>query len=237
MRIHYLQHVPFENPGSILKWAKQNEWLVTATHLYNHEKLPDVSEFDWLVVMGGPMNIYEDDKYPWLISEKLFIKKAIETNKVVLGICLGSQLIADVIGGKVVPNNQKEIGWFPISLSEAGKESPLFAFFPENPVVFHWHGDTFVDLPQEAIIIAASTACKNQAFIYKERVFGLQFHLENTLPIIDDLIKNCGDEMIAGEYIQLPEAVRSHPEYILQDNQWMEEFLNQLKQMVEKGCI
>lgn len=237
MRIHYLQHVPFENPGSILKWANENECVVTETHVYNNEKLPEISEFDWLVVMGGPMNIYEDDQYPWLISEKEFIKKAIETNKVVLGICLGSQLIADVIGGKVVQNKQKEIGWFPISFSEAGKESPLFSFFPESSVVFHWHGDTFIDLPQEAIIIAASAACKNQAFMYKKRVFGFQFHLENTALIIEDLIKNCGDEMIRDDYVQLPEEVLSQSEYILHDNQWMEEFLNQLKQMVEKECM
>lgn len=237
MRIHYLQHVPFENPGSILKWANENECIVTGTHVYNNEKLPELSEFDWLVVMGGPMNIYEDDKYPWLISEKELIKKAIETNKVVLGICLGSQLIADVIGGKVVQNKQKEIGWFPILFNEAGKESPLFSIFPESPVVFHWHGDTFIDLPEEALILAKSDACRNQAFVYKNRVFGFQFHLENTLPIIEDLIKNCGDEMIPDDYVQLSEDVLSHPEYMLQDNQWMEAFLNQLKQMVDAGSI
>lgn len=237
MRIHYLQHVPFENPGSILTWANKNECTITATHVYKDEKLPEISEFDWLVVMGGPMNIYEEDQYPWLKAEKELIKKAIEANKLVLGICLGSQLIADVIGGKVVPNNRKEIGWFPIKFNQDGKASPLFSSFPESPVVFHWHGDTFTDLPEEAKIIAESAACKNQAFIYKKRVFGFQFHLENTAPIIEDLIENCGDEMIAGEYVQLPEEVRSHPEYILQDNQWMAEFLTQLKQGAEKECI
>ncbi|WP_373481734.1 type 1 glutamine amidotransferase [Acetobacterium sp.] len=237
MRIHYLQHVPFENPGSILEWANENQCLVTATHLYDNEKLPELSEFDWLVVMGGPMNIYEEDQYPWLKAEKKFIKAAIESNKVVLGMCLGSQLIANIIGGKVVQNKQKEIGWFPISFSEKAKESPLFAFFPDNPVVFHWHGDTFVELPREANVIAASVACKNQAFVYQQRVFGFQFHLENTLPIIEALIKNCGAEMISGDYVQLPEEVLAHPEYILQDNQWMAAFLSQLKQLVAEGRI
>jgi GMP synthase-like glutamine amidotransferase len=237
MRIHYLQHVPFENPGSILTWAKNNQCDITSTHLYNDEALPDVNEFDWLVVMGGPMNIYEENQCPWLKAEKELIKAAIATNKVVLGMCLGGQLIADIIGGKVVQNNQKEIGWFPVSVTEQAKALPLFSFFPDNPMVFHWHGDAFVDLPQEATIIAESAACKNQAFVYQNRVFGFQFHLENTLPIIEELIKNCGDEMIPGDYVQSPEEILAHPEYILQDNQWMATFLSQLKQFDEAGRI
>jgi len=237
MRIHYLQHVPFENPGSILEWAKANQGIVTSTQLYNNETLPGVNEFDWLVVMGGPMNIYEEAQYPWLKAEKELIKAAIKTKKVVIGMCLGSQLIADVIGGKVIQNEQKEIGWFPISFSEKAKASPLFAFFPEHPMVFHWHGDTFVELPQEATVIATSAACKNQAFVYQQSVFGFQFHLENTLPIIEDLIANCGDEMIPGDYVQAPEAVLAHPEFIRQDNQWMATFLDELRQQVEEGQI
>lgn len=237
MRIHYLQHVTFENPGSILKWAQANNYPVTATQLYNDEALPEVSDFDWLVVMGGPMNIYEEAQYPWLKAEKAFIKAAIEANKVVLGLCLGSQLIADIIGGKVVKNKQKEIGWFPITFFEEAKASPLFAFFPDNPVVFHWHGDTFVELPPEATVIAASAACQNQAFVYQKRVFGFQFHLENTQAIIKDLIKNCGDEMIPSDFVQRPEEVMAHPEYILQDNLWMAAFLDQLKLLVEADRI
>ncbi|WP_303869382.1 type 1 glutamine amidotransferase [Acetobacterium wieringae] len=237
MRIHYLQHVSFENPGSILEWAKANNYPVTATQLYNNEMLPEVSDFDWLVVMGGPMNIYEEAQYPWLKAEKAFIKAAIEANKVVLGLCLGSQLIADIIGGKVIKNKQKEIGWFPITFYEEAKASPLFAFFPDNPVVFHWHGDTFVELPEAATVIAASDACQNQAFVYQKRVFGFQFHLENTRTIIEALIANCGDEMVAGDYVQLPEEVLAHPEYILQDNQWMAAFLDQLNQLTKEGQI
>ena len=237
MRIHYLQHVPFENPGSILAWAKANQCEVTSTQLYQGESLPDVNAFDWLVVMGGPMNIYEEDQYPWLKPEKELIKAAIAADKVVLGLCLGSQLIADIIGGKVVQNKQKEIGWFPVSFTEQAKASPLFSFFPDNPVVFHWHGDTFIDLPQAATVIAKSAACKNQAFVYQQKVFGFQFHLENTIAIIEDLVKNCSDEMIPDDYVQQPEEVLSHPEYIIQDNQWMAAFLTQLKQLAEAGQI
>lgn len=146
MRIHYLQHVPFENPGSILEWAKANRCVVTSTRLDNDEVLPDVNEFDWLVVMGGPMNIDEADQYPWLKAEKELIKAAIKTNKVVIGICLGNQLICRYHRRESRSKYAEEIGWFHISFSEKAKESPLFAFFPDNPVVFHWHGDTFVEL-------------------------------------------------------------------------------------------
>lgn len=156
MRLHYLQHVPFENPGSILTWAKENGHAITSTQLYQNDALPEQQDFDWLVVMGGPMNIYEEEIYPWLAAEKLFIGEAIAAGKVIIGLCLGGQLIADVIGGKVTQNPHKEIGWLPIQLSEEVRSTPLFSFFPEQPIVFQWHGDTFSVLPDDATCIAQS---------------------------------------------------------------------------------
>lgn len=235
MRLHYLQHVPFENPGSILTWARENGHVVTNTRLYQNDPLPGQRDFDWLVVMGGPMNIYEEDLYPWLAAEKRFIRQTIEAGKVVIGLCLGGQLIADVIGGKVTQNPCKEIGWLPIRLSEQARISPLFSFFPEQPIVFQWHGDTFSVLPQDAACIAQSDACKHQAFIYKNRVFGFQYHLENTPEIIADLVKHCGEEMVPGAYVQTPEELLSHPEYVEQNNRWMALFLTQLEEMYREG--
>lgn len=237
MRLHYLQHVSFENPGSILTWAKENDCVLTSTHFYNHDSLPRRQDFDWLVVMGGPMNIHDEENYPWLASEKLFIRNAITAGKVVIGLCLGAQLIADVIGGKVTQNPYKEIGWFPVRLSEQARLSPLFSFFPPQPVVFSWHGDTFSFLPEEVQCIAENDACKQQAFIYKNRVFGFQFHLENTLPIIEGLVENCWDEMIPAIYVQTPEELLAHPEYIKQDNEWMNMFLTQLKKIDREGVL
>jgi GMP synthase-like glutamine amidotransferase len=235
MRLHYLQHVPFENPGSILTWAMENGYMITNTQLYNNEPLPRQQDFDWLVVMGGPMNIYEEEKYPWLADEKMFIRESIASGKVVIGLCLGGQLIADVIGGRVTQNPYKEIGWFPIRLSEKVRTSPLFSFFPEQPIVFQWHGDTFSVLPEDAECIAENHVCKHQAFIYKKRVFGFQYHLENTLAIIEDLVDNCRDEMVSDVYVQTPEELLAHPEYIEQSNKWMKMFLIQLEQMYKKG--
>jgi GMP synthase-like glutamine amidotransferase len=236
MKLHYLQHVPFENPGTILTWAEENGCKLTNTQLYEDEDLPEQTDYDWLVVMGGPMNIYDETNYPWLAKEKSFIGEAINSGKVVIGLCLGAQLIADVIGGKVTANPYQEIGWFPVTLSKEARSSPLFSFFPENPTVFQWHGDTFSTLPEDAICIAENDACPHQAFIYKNRVFGFQFHLENTEKIIENLLKNCQDEMVPGSYVQTPTELLNHPEYIKQNNKLMDMFLTQLKRM-EEGVI
>ncbi len=230
MRIHYLQHVPFENPGTILEWAKERAYPLTCTRLYENSQFPEQSQFDWLVVMGGPMNIYEEEDYPWLVQEKKFIRKSIENNKVLIGLCLGAQLIADVIGGRVIQNNYKEIGWFPVALTEKAHIMPQFSFLPDNPIVFEWHGDTFVDLPEEAVLLAENEACKNQAFVYKERVFGFQFHLENTYSIVSDLIKNCSEDMTTGPYVQSAEEILSGSRYMEQDNEWMTLFLSSLEE-------
>jgi len=237
MRLHYLQHVPFENPGSILIWAKENGHTITDTQLYNKDTLPKQQDFDWLVVMGGPMNIYEEEHYPWLADEKVFIREAVASGKVIIGLCLGGQLIADVIGGKVTQNPKKEIGWFPIRLTEEAQLTPLFSFFPKQPVVFQWHGDTFSLLPEDALCIADSDACLHQAFIYKKRVFGFQYHMENTLAIIEGLVENCRGEMVPDLYVQTPEELLAHPEYIEQNNQWMNLFLTQLEKMYREGDL
>jgi GMP synthase-like glutamine amidotransferase len=237
MRLHYLQHVPFEDPGSILVWAKQNGHVITHTQLYKNEGLPRQEDFDLLVIMGGPMNIYEEEKYPWLADEKVFIKQAIEAAKVIIGLCLGAQLIADVIGGKVTKNTYKEIGWYEVRLDKEARTSPLFAFFPEALTVFQWHGDTFSVLPEDALCIAQNEVCIHQAFIYKRRVFGFQYHLENTADIIKSLIENCKEDMTPGAYVQSAEEILAHTDYMIQNNMWMDRFLTQLEKMYRKGVL
>ncbi len=122
LRIHHLQHVPFESIGLIKNWMHENNVEHTATHLYNDEVLPDVSAFDCLIIMGGPMSVHDEDEFKWLKAEKELIKNAIAADKTVIGICLGAQLIASVLGANVYKNKEKEIGFFPLSnviLSEA----------------------------------------------------------------------------------------------------------------------
>jgi len=212
MRIHYFQHVPFEKPGSIEGWSIKNGHVLSATRFYQGEPPPEVSAIDWLIVMGGPMNIYEEAKYPWLVPEKKFIEQAIQEGKVVIGICLGAQLIADVLGAKIYQSQYKEIGWFPIHLTAEAKASPLLSFLPHKIYVFHWHGDTF-ELPTGAIRLAQSEACYNQAFIYHETVLALQFHLEVSLENIQQIIAHCGSEIREEKYIQRPEKILSYKRY------------------------
>ena len=205
MRLHYLQHVPFEDLAGIEDWAEDRGHQISRTLLFDGQKLPGMDEFDWLVIMGGPMNIYEEDKYPWLAGEKRFIRDAIISDKIVLGICLGGQLIADVLGGRVRRNLYKEIGWHHVKLTPEGQNSRIFNVLPNTFMAFHWHGDTF-EIPPQAHRAAESEACANQAFMIGKAV-GLQFHLESSMDSIDHLIENCSDELVDGKYIQSPEEI------------------------------
>ena len=226
MRIHYIQHVHFEDLGYIADWAVKNGYPVTKTLVYEEESFPDQDDFDLLVIMGGPMGVYEEDKYNWLKAEKEFIKETIESDKKVLGICLGAQLIAESLGAKVYSNYCKEIGWFEVELNKKGKEHPLLLGIAENFKAFHWHGDTFA-LPAETELLIESVACRNQGFIYKNRVLGLQFHLEITKVGIKRLIDNCKEEIIKQEYIQEIEPMLAEMESnIEQINLMMDILLN-----------
>jgi GMP synthase-like glutamine amidotransferase len=206
MNIHSIHHVAFEGLGSIESWIRQNNHSHTLTRPYLGEAFPPAEEIDLLIVMGGPMNIYEESSYPWLVAEKRFLERVIVSNRKILGICLGAQLLADVLGARVFANRYKEIGWFPVETTEIAKTSSVFASFPHSIVTFHWHGDTF-EIPQGAKHLARSAACENQAFIYDERIVGLQFHLETTLASAQQLIANCADEIISAPFIQTSRAM------------------------------
>ncbi|MFZ7101498.1 MAG: type 1 glutamine amidotransferase [Peptococcaceae bacterium] len=226
MKIHYLQHVHFEDAANIGIWTAEKGHQMTGTRLFAGERLPSAEEYDWLVVMGGPMNIYEENKYPWLTQEKRFIEKAIKENKIVLGICLGAQLIADVLGGQVVHNQYKEIGWFPVSLTEAAANRPKNYSLPESFMAFHWHGDTF-EMPRGCTRLAESEGCANQAFAYRDHVFGLQFHLESSPASVANLLRNCSDEIVPGKYIQETGAILGQ-NYFAEIYKTMTLFLNNI---------
>lgn len=227
MKLHYFQHVPFEGLGVIATWAHENNYQVAATRWYAHDPMPDIAAIDWLVVMGGPMGVYDEDQYPWLVEEKRCIEQAIAQRKVVIGICLGAQLIADVLGAHVYPHTQKEIGWFPIELTAAGQQSPLFGFLPRRFNVFHWHGDTF-DLPEGAVHMARSDVCEHQLFVYEQRVIGIQFHLEMTRTGVEAIVQHCADELVDAPSIQQPAEILSHSATIATLNGQMHEFLSRV---------
>lgn len=230
MRLHFFQHVWFEDLGVIKDWALDNGFAITRTAFYENESLPDLNDIDWLVIMGGPMNIYEVDKYSWLVEEKEFIKRAIDGGKKVLGICLGAQLIADVLGAKVTKGKHKEIGWFPVRFDNI-KDSQVFKDFPNEVTVFHWHGDTF-GIPLNAVHVAESDACSNQAFFYNcGKVIGLQFHFELKEQGIRRLVEQCSDEISLGDYVQKPEDIIAGISNINTNNALMIRFLSNLKRI------
>lgn len=206
MRIHWCQHVPFEGLESIEDWAVASLHPLTVTRFFQKDPLPRVDEFDWLFVMGGPMGVHEEESFPWLKEEKKLIEEAIRNNKLVLGICLGAQLIADVLGASVNPNRHKEIGWFHVDLTPEAARIPAFAGLPPRFDAFHWHGDIF-DLPAGAIHIARSAACDNQGFVYGGNVLALQFHLETTPSGAAALIEECASDLAPGTYVQTPESI------------------------------
>ncbi|HEM49201.1 MAG TPA: type 1 glutamine amidotransferase, partial [Caldithrix sp.] len=194
MHIHYIQHVPFEGLGSIEPTLIKKGYSISVIRIYKDDPLPVVSEIDWLIVLGGPMGVLDEKKHPWLKTEKKFIRDTIQAGKIVLGICLGSQLIAEALGAKVYKNKYREIGWFDININPDLNHTLLNGVFPSKTIVFHWHGDTF-NIPEGAIPIAASEATPNQGFVFDNRVIALQFHLEITPASAGALIENCRDEL------------------------------------------
>jgi len=234
MNIHYLQHVPFEGLGSIEQWALSHGHPLTVTRLYANDQLPTLDRFDMLVVMGGPMSIHDEHEYVWLKAEKWFIEQVISAGKPVLGICLGGQLIAEVLGGMVYAGKEKEIGWFPISFSEDFSATDLGKRLPSSVDVFHWHGETF-SIPNGATRIASSTACENQGFIFNERVIALQFHLEMTLFSAESIIANSSDELIDAPYIQSKAEMLGDENRFSSINAQMGIFLDYLQEQAQNN--
>ncbi|MFH5883578.1 type 1 glutamine amidotransferase [Halalkalibaculum sp. DA3122] len=226
MKIHYLQHVPFEGPGYISSWAKEQGHDLSGTRLFEQEALPEPEEVDLLVVMGGPMGVNDEQDHPWLEEEKMFIENCISHQKNVLGICLGAQFIANAMGAKVEPMPEKEIGWFPVRWSRPARKHPLLNFLPEEQVVLHWHGDRF-DIPDNGLPIASSEGCENQGFLLDERILGLQFHLEMTQDGLAALIENSRTELAEadGRFLQDVQTMLDE-DYFAENHQTMRELLN-----------
>lgn len=222
MKVHILQHVPFEDIGSMALWLSTHNATIGYTRFYESPLLPEIDTIDLVIVMGGPMSVNDELRLPWLKSEKQFIQEIIQKGIPIIGVCLGAQLIASSLGSSVYPNREKEIGWFDIQNIENSRSGFQF---PEQITVFHWHGETF-DLPAGAIHLARSAACEHQAFQIGRHVIGLQFHLESTPVGIDAMLQNCRQELVTGRFIQTEEAIRAIPESTYKNNnQLMEQVL------------
>jgi GMP synthase (glutamine-hydrolysing) len=202
MRIHYIIHAEFEKTGVIESWATENGHSFTGTRPFKGERLPHPSQYDLLLIMGGPQSAVEIDKFPFLYDEVSHIREAIQLDKRVIGFCLGAQLISRALGGNPVPSPEKEIGFFPIELTEFAKDDLLLKGMPRRLKVFHWHSD-MPGIPEGAIMLAKSEGCPYQAFRFGQRVYGFQFHLEMSQENVLMLIHECAKDLQRkAKYIQ-----------------------------------
>ncbi|SDT98446.1 GMP synthase-Glutamine amidotransferase [Verrucomicrobium sp. GAS474] len=203
MKFAALIHAPFETPAGIAAWIAARGHELELVHLHAGAALPPEGAYDALVVMGGPMNIYQYRDYPWLAGEARFLGKALAAGTPTLGICLGAQLLADVAGARVVQNREREIGWHSVAFTDGARKR--FPSLPPALKVLHWHGDTF-GLPPGALRLAVSEACGEQGFLIEEggaKAMGLQFHLEIGPAEVGSLLDHCaGDLAVPGRYVQ-----------------------------------
>jgi GMP synthase-like glutamine amidotransferase len=230
MKIHILQHVAFETPGVIVDWAEENNHTLSYTFLFeNNLAYPEPAEIDILIIMGGPMGVYEEAVLPWMKAEKEFIKLYIAADKIVLGICLGAQLLAEALGAKVYPHHTKEIGFFPALKTMSAEKDELFRHLPEEWPVFHWHGDTF-DLPEGATLLFKTDVCKNQAY-RKGKCIGLQFHPEVNEKLLLSMVENEKYELVKAEYIQTEEEILQQIHLTADSRKLFFELLNNISKL------
>jgi GMP synthase-like glutamine amidotransferase len=209
VRVCYLQHVAFEDLGGIEPWLRERGHDVSGCRVYEDTCFPAMPDFDWLIVMGGPMGIHDDADNPWLPRERRFIGRALREGKLVLGICLGAQFLADALGARVHKNGEPEIGWFTLRATDEALQSATFSEVPAEFTALHWHGDTF-EVPEGATLLASSDATAHQAFEADGgRVLGLQFHLEATPAGIEALIAECPDELVELPHVESAERLRA----------------------------
>lgn len=257
LRVHYFQHVSFEDPAYILDWLHERGHGVTASRQFEEPWAPDTDQFDMLIAMGGPMSVNDTDTYEWIEPEVETLRQAVDAGKPVLGVCLGAQLLARALGSEVFPSDHKEIGWFPVTVrpERRGRELPgesryvgssatntvepvttyvpatateLFDAFPPQLITLHWHGETFT-LPENARLVAQSTACKNQLFVYNESAIGVQFHLESSMESVQRLVDNVGDEITEGPYMMPAAQILARADLIAQNNRYMAAILRYLE--------
>jgi GMP synthase (glutamine-hydrolysing) len=178
------QHVPHEILGTLNPLLKRAGFRIRYINFGRHpDAQPSLEGYHGLVVLGGPMSVYNDHGFPHLVTEMKLIEDAMRRKLPVLGICLGAQLIAKTLGSPVYPNPVKEIGWYDVNPSEHARQDPLLVEFREKEKIFQWHGDTF-DIPHSSVHLASSLTCGNQAFRCETNVYAFQFHLEVDEPMI-----------------------------------------------------
>lgn len=190
-----LQHIHCETLGAIGDFLAGAGIAAQYVRTFEGQPVPqELGDAAGLIVMGGPMGVYDQPRYPFLADETRLIEQALREERPVLGVCLGSQLLAATLGAAVTKGKQKEIGWYPVTLTEAATRDELWMGIERSFVAYHWHGDVF-ELPQGAVSLAASDLTAHQAFRYGRSAYGLLFHMEVTEQIIGDMVAGFADEL------------------------------------------
>ena len=232
-KILVFQHVAHEPLGILDPMLRSAKHRIKYVNFYREsESCPSIDKYDALIVLGGPMNVDEIGKYPHLQTEIAVIQQALVKDIPILGICLGAQLIAHALGADVYPAGCMEVGWYDLLKNEEGGKDKLLRHFEKQEMIFQWHGRTY-DTPEKAINLMSSNLVKNQAFRYKDNVYGFQFHLEVVEPVINrwlhlDMHKQ--DLIMCGKYHNVAEEKLATDKYLPRSMQLAEkvfgEFIN-----------
>jgi GMP synthase (glutamine-hydrolysing) len=224
MNIVILQHSNETPLGSVADWLKLKSHNPTIVKLFEGAKLPDLKFVDWLIILGGPMNVDDVELYPWLTTEKDYLRQAIAQHKTCLGLCLGGQLLAQTLGAEVRKHTHWEIGWHPVFFGHNGND---------RLTVFQWHQDTF-DLPNDAVRVATNRICENQGFMYGDNIVGLQFHPEAT----EEWIHSClaDGPLPEGHYVQKTESMLEDMVFIGPMRKWFFSLLDRLETVAQTAA-
>jgi GMP synthase (glutamine-hydrolysing) len=234
MKILYLLHASFELPGVIESWASEKGHQQIYISTFKGEKIPSTSSFDLTVAMGGPQSAVHMDEASYLKDEIDLIRNAMKAQIPVLGFCLGAQLIGAALGAHAERSPFKEVGVFPIALTEEGMRDPLLANSPKELSVFHWHND-MPGLTKEAVILAKSAGCPRQIIRYSPLAYGFQCHPEMTQQIANELVNKCANDLAPGKYVQTREEILGYDYYALNHLHMMQILDNFLE--ITPGCI
>lgn len=206
MDILCITHANFETPGVIEDWANQRKYQFTICKPYKGENCLAHTNFNFLIIMGGPQSPTELEKYPYLKDEIKLVQQAVQENKIALGFCLGAQIIGEALGGKTTKSPEKEIGVFPITLTTEGMNDPLTKDLPLKFPVIHWHNDMPGET-KDSVILADSEGCPRQIIRYSNFVYGFQCHMEITKAGIETMIEACPEDFAPSRFTQTPSSL------------------------------
>lgn len=230
LRVHVLQHSELAPPGTVLDWLKARGHAATLVRLYGGDSLPTAVETDWLIVLGGEMNVDDTAQFPFLVEEKKLLREAIAAKKTCLGLCLGGQLLAQSLGAAVKKNPDWEVGWHTVHFGGGVGNGPghSAAAGPDSRLmVFQWHQDTF-DLPADGVRVATNRVTENQGFMFGDRVVGLQFHPEVNEEWVKAKVEKT-DPMPEGAHVQTKEQILEGVIFATPLRKWFYDLLGRLE--------